>query len=269
MRMFNISKLLLASAAVALAGTGAIAQPADGYIRRHAADFFKFDGTEFFTSVTAAVTTDPALLSFLPPGGTDGALFFTKAVTPTPETNVLYVTLYTTGDGHDGAKSWFSCRISGPGIPVTPPATEAFCRTSAVGAIDTAPPGWITLLSLPAASTITNCSIFGDGGGGTADCHDNSITYSWCVPLPERSAQTTFTVDLKMATSSAGSMIFIEKGHVYIDSSKIKGSNRCVLAPTTAASSAAASALESALKAHAAKGEVVAGTATKEGHHRK
>jgi hypothetical protein len=190
-------------------GPGAKAQA----IIREAADFFKFDGTEFFTAATAA---DPA-----PP---DGALFYRKTVTVAPQSNTLYVSLYATGDSHNGSAEWISCRATPQAGPAPP-----FCRSSAPGAVDGAPPGWITLLKLPqdveSPAGQNNCN---DGGGGSADCHDNAITYQWCVPVR---GGTSVTVDLRMATSIAGSDVFIEKGHVYIDSSRITGANQCTQAP--------------------------------------
>ena len=91
--------------------------------------------------------------------------------------------------------------------------------------IDQAPVGWITLLKIPAATEATNCN---DGGGGTADCHDNAISYEWCQNIGPSSVDRQFNVVLKMATSIAGQFVFLEKTRIYIDSSAIASSaDRC------------------------------------------
>lgn len=228
----NLSKLLLTTTAVVLISAGA---KADGPVIRHSADFFKFDGTEFTTTITASPTGSP-----------DGALFYRKSVLVPSDSNVIFVTLYATGDAHGGAADWFSCRLNG-----------AFCRPATTTGIDKAPKGWIALVKIPtdASGALNNCN---DGGGGTADCHDNAVAYSWCVLLPPRSVETPVTVDLKFATSIAGKNVFIEKGHVYIDSSRIAQADQCALSPIRA-SSESGNALDLALKAAAAK-EAIATT---------
>ena len=196
------------------AGLGAKAQ--DSPIFRHSADFFRFDGTEFFTATTAVAGSGTTT-----PGTPDGALFYRKKVRVAPSSNILYVSLYATGDAHGGAALWLSCRVN-----------LSFCRPSTVPAVDGAPSGWITLLKLPltgltATSTpSTNCN---NGGGGSADCHDNAVTYQWCVPVRGGS---TVQVDLKMATSASGNNVFLEKGHVFVDSSRIVQPDQCVQAPS-------------------------------------
>lgn len=260
--MFNINanKLLLASA-VCLVSGGAAA--VDGPLFRHAADYFKFDRTEFVTTITAANTA--TLPTTLP----DGALFYRKTVMVPAFSNVLFVSFFTTGDAHGGAKDLFSCRlrIGGPSAPLK------FCRPTTPPippgtGVDTAPNGWITLLHVPRSSTTTNCN---DGGGGTGDCHDNGISYQWCVQIPDvpvRVLPIPVIVDLKMATSIPGQPIFIEKGHVYIDSSRMEQSNRCTSAPGVSgltASVESSDPLAAELKAAAAT-EVVAGSTD---HHGK
>jgi hypothetical protein len=231
----ELSKFLLTSATVVLISAGA---KADGPIIRHAADFFKFNGTEFTTTITAATF----------PGPPDGALFYAKTVLVPSDSNVLFVSIYATGDAHGGAADWFSCRING-----------ALCRPQSSGGIDKAPGGWITLVKIPtdASGALNNCN---DGGGGTADCHDNAIAYSWCAVLPPRTAETPFTVNLKFATSIPGANVFLEKAHVYIDSSRISQTDRCASSPTPPSASESGNPLDLALKAAAAKGVPVATT---------
>jgi hypothetical protein len=232
MRTSELSKFLLTSASVALLSAGA---KADGPIIRHAADFFKFNGTEFTTTITAAAF----------PGPPDGALFYAKTVLVPSDSNVLFVSIFATGDAHGGASDWFSCRVNG-----------ALCRPQSTSGIDKAPAGWISLVKIPtdASGALNNCN---DGGGGTADCHDNAIAYSWCAVLPPRTVETPFTVNLKFATSIPGANVFLEKAHVYIDSSRISQTDRCASSPTPPSGG---DPLDLALKAAAAKGEAVAVT---------
>jgi len=235
MRSGSSVRFLLTAVALAASlslSPGAKAQ--DSPIFRHSADFFKFDGSEFVTATTAVAGSGTTT-----PGTPDGALFYRKRVKVAPSSNILYVSLYVTGDTHNGAALWLSCRVN-----------LLFCRPSTVPAVDGAPSGWITLLKLPTSSGNTNCN---NGGGGPADCHDNSIAYQWCVPVRGGSG---VQVDLKLATSASGSNVFIEKGHVYIDSSRIVQPDQCVQAPP---------AVGVALKAGAQ--EEVAGTVTSEQHH--
>jgi hypothetical protein len=191
----------------------------EGYIRRLAADFFNFDGTESSTVKTAVAGRDARK-----PGDPDGEVIFKKKVYVPDSDNTLYVSIYTTGDAHGGAALWLSCRVDG-----------AFCRPGTGGA-GGAPSGWISLLKLPEdlqdPDAENNCN---DGNGGTGDCHDNSITYQWCIPLEEKrddkKPRNIREVELRMATSESGNSpeheVFIEAAHVYIDSSRIKGANRC------------------------------------------
>lgn len=143
----------------------------------------------------------------------------------------------------------------------------ALCRPeSAVTGIDKAPAGWITLVKIPtdASGVLNNCN---DGGGGTADCHDNAIAYSWCTVLPPITPGTvrSVTVALKFATSIAGSNVFLEKGHIYIDSSRISQRDRCGGPTTTsAAANETGDALDLALKSAAANGVAVATTVSKQ-----
>ena len=198
-------------ASVALASGGAIA--ADGPLIRHSADFFKFDGTEFTTTATA--DANPAIA--------DGALFYDRTVLLPSSSNVLYVTLFTTGDTHGGAALWLSCRYS------IGAAQPNLCRSNSPpgGGIDEAPNGWVAVKKLPVpVDGATNCN---DGGGGAADCHDNAIAYSWCVELPSPTP-ISVRVRLRMATSIAGQNVFIEKGQVYIDSSSINQKANCIRA---------------------------------------
>jgi len=179
------------------------------HLHRLSADFLNFDGTETFTSVigVADCSSSPCV-----PGSPDGQLFYRKKVKIPDDDNVLYVTFVAQGDTHGGAALRLSCRLN-----------DAFCNPG-TGLTNAGNAGWVTLLKLPVPNGgSSNCN---DGGGGAGDCHDNGITYSWCIPLTEYNKYDT--VDLKLATSIAGQSVFFERAHVFIDSNKIdKKKNQC------------------------------------------
>jgi len=214
--MYKILKLSLLSLLVGLLAAG-IFFPSDsraqasGYIRRNSADFFNFDVTESLTTTGAASSCPGAFPASCVPDTPDGELFFNKTVFVPASDNTMYVILSAVADTHGGSALWISCRING-----------AFCNPGTGGAAGT-PAGWIAVNKLPAPTTSTNCN---DGGGGTGDCHDNSDHYTWCVP-EAKFAPGLNTVDLKMASSDGISVVFMETAHVFIDSSNIKGRNRC------------------------------------------
>lgn len=209
--MKNMTKMIACTTG-AMVLAGSLAAEASGQLRRYAADYWSFGGGEFSTTNTSLPGVDEDTPAAAP---NDGALFYRKTITVSSSINTLYVAVDTTGDAHDGAALRLSCRINGQ-----------FCRTSHNPAgVDGAPSGWITLLKVPTSDGNTNCN---DGGGGSADCHDNNINYTWCIPLEDYLApdggNTPVTIDLKMSSSSTGGVsdgvVYIEKGHVFIDGSK-------------------------------------------------
>jgi hypothetical protein len=149
MQMLKMYMRSLAATVVMLTSGAAIAGP-DGPLFRHAADFFKFDGTEFGTTVTA--NANPAIA--------DGALFYDRTVVLPSSSNVLYVTLFTTSDQHGAAALWLSCRYTIGGV-------VTLCRSGPTG-IDEAPAGWVAVNKVPSVvgTTNNNCN---DGGGGPGD----------------------------------------------------------------------------------------------------
>lgn len=157
--------------------------------------------------VTAAPgTNDPAN-----PGGT--SCFGTTQFVP-GNANVLRVTWSTSGDTHSGAALRIACRIR--------PASTGqwvFCNPTGSGA---APGDYITKNKLPAGTGATNCN---DGGGGDADCHDNSIEQTWCVPVK---GDDVFDIDLRLASSDPSGVglsddVFVEASYFFVDSSKVRG----------------------------------------------
>lgn len=164
-----------------------------GLLSRLTADFLNFDGSETATSITAAAdcTATPCV-----PGSPDGALFYRKLVTVPAKDNVLYVTFSGTADVHDNAALMMSCRADGD-----------FCNPGAQGASG-GPAGWVTLQKLP------------------FDEHDNSIKATWCIPLEGFKSKTDVLVDLKLASSTGGT-VFFENAHIYVDSSRNTSEDRC------------------------------------------
>jgi hypothetical protein len=80
------------------------------------------------------------------------------------------------------------------------------------------------------------------------------VAYQWCIPVE---AGSRVTVDLKMATSTAGDFVFIEKGH----SSLITQPNKCIADPTATADDPEMTA---ELRAALAAGEEVAVSTTEQ-----
>ena len=128
-----------------------------------------------------------------------GVEIYTKTFNLPSKQNTLFVTLSSTGDTHDGAASWFSALVNG-----------AACNKGNEGA-GFAPPGWVPLQKHPGSGP------GGDGGGGPGDLHDNDITYIWCCREGVKPGGPN-TVQIKMASSSPGKFVFIERSHFYIDS---------------------------------------------------
>ncbi len=194
MRASKICKLVLTTAAT-LVSTATMADN----LSRLSANYFKFDGTQFTTNITANQTRT-----------LDGFLFYRKLVSVPRHSNVLFVSVDGSVSVHKGAALWLSCRLNG-----------GFCRPSVMFGMQTPPPpGWVSLQKLPAATENLACATGGD-------CHYNGISYSWCVEVPYREQDTPFTVELKMASSDAGKDVFLLHGHVYVDSAFISGNDRC------------------------------------------
>jgi hypothetical protein len=187
-----------------------------GPILRLAADFKNFDGTETSTMVGV----DPA-------AGLDGIAVFRKTVFVPAGVNTLYVTISTTGDSHDGAAIWMACRVNG--VPCNP----------GFGGAGGTPAGWIALQKHKNWIGIAG-PLFGDGGGGGGDVHDNSLYYTWCTKTRDLVGGPT-TVELRMGSSGptrpdeTGGIfppfVFFEAAHFYIDASRITGNNACTPAP--------------------------------------
>lgn len=209
--------VILALIGLLAVGLGMPPQIWAGVIHRLSAEFTRFDGFESLTNVGV----DPL------PGtaaGDDGVVIYTKTLFVPPGLDTLFVTVSTTGDTHQGSALLLSCRLDG-----------AFCNPGPTGAA-AVPPGWISLqkhfnydttyTAAPNDPLAGGAPSSGDGGGGLGDMHDNSIYYTWCTEVPR--AGGTHTVDIRLATSSAGNIVFIENAHFYIDAARLPASSDCV-----------------------------------------
>ncbi len=116
----------------------------------------------------------------------DPVNFYDNKVQTTAATDIMYVTLAATGDTHGDNASLFRCTIDG-----------TTCKTGNTGS---APAGWIALQR------------------NKSDEHDNSIYYTWCVPV-EKTKKNLHEVKLFLANSAgtAGEDVFIEGVNVFVD----------------------------------------------------
>ncbi|HYX26306.1 MAG TPA: hypothetical protein VFC23_19285 [Thermoanaerobaculia bacterium] len=146
--------------------------------------------------------------SATPPGN----LIYQKVFFLPASEHTLFVTLSTTGDAHLGNSHWFSAQVNG-----------RFCNQGDDGA-GFAPPGWVPLQKHFDYDNVTYTTggvsgvSGGDGGGGNGDMHDNGIYYTWCCPVDVLQPGANNTVQIFMATSFAGTTVFIERSHFFIDS---------------------------------------------------
>lgn len=152
---------------------------------RHVAEF-RF-GPEQVTDLTATGI------------GTGGIPVWTTTFNIPSDHRTVFITLSSTGDTHGGAASWFSASVNG-----------VVCNKGNEGA-GFAPGGWIPL------QKHRDSQPGGDGGGGIGDMHDNGIYYTWCCNEGVRPGGAN-QVQIRMATSTPGQHVFIERSHFYADS---------------------------------------------------
>jgi hypothetical protein len=201
--MKRFSKMLTMALTVAILGLLTFATPLQAGKPWHSV---MADSDFFLECATGA----PAGPSAAVPGGI--SCFGTTQFVP-GSANVLRVRWSTAGDTHGEAALRIACRIR-------PASTGAwsFCNPTGIGA---APGDYITKNKLPMPIAVTNCS---DGSGGSADCHDNSIEMTWCVPIR---GDDVFDIDLRLASSDPSGtgfdIAFVEASYFFIDSSKLAG----------------------------------------------
>ncbi len=140
-------------------------------------------------------------------GGTGGAVVYTKTVA-TKGLNTLYVTFSAQGDSHSGSALLMNAFVNG-GL-----CQPLAGQSGGGGGGIHVKTGWYTLSHLPQSTTGTNCN---DGGGGTADCHDNTIYFSCCARI--NPAATSSSVAIKLANLPGGgaNISFYERATIYID----------------------------------------------------
>ena len=169
-------------------------------IRRWAADYFLFNGLE------AEATSADAPLA----GGAGGVPIYSRVVTTSDDINTLYVSIFATGDAQSGSGSQTLLSCSVDGVPCTNVNTTSR---------NTAPPGWVVVAQQAQ-----------DGATPDGDNFDveNSVSYSWCVPvLPEHhqaeKLQHTVVISLGNTTvaGTAGGAVFLEQAHVFVDGSYV------------------------------------------------
>jgi len=219
MKKRNSSPAVLALIGLLVLGLCASLDTWAGVLERLSAEFrnFDFPGSESSTIVGVAPLPGTA-------AGDDGVVVYTKTLFVPPGLSTLFVTISATGDTHGGAALLLSCRLDG-----------AFCNPGPTGA-SAVPPGWIALQKhfnydttyTPAPNDpLAGLAPAGDGGGGRGDMHDNSLYYTWCTEIPPSTAGV-HRVEIRMATSSAGSQVFFENAHFYIDAAKLRPGSDCV-----------------------------------------
>ena len=166
-------------------------------------------------STTAAATA----------GGTGGTPVYTKTFTIPNDVDVLYVTFSAQGDTHKGSALLMNATVNG--TLIQPLAGQ----TGIGGGGPHVQTGWYTLLILPTTSTdpLTPANNCNDGGGGTADCHDNTIYFSGCINIGHHNPNDPFTVVIKLANLPGGddNTSFYERSTIYIDGQKDTTGNLC------------------------------------------
>jgi hypothetical protein len=141
--------------------------------------------------------------------------------------DTLYVTFSAQGDEHNGSALALTATVNGQ-----------FCepllgQTTRGGGGTHEFPRWYTLSHLPRATGVTNCN---DGGGGTADCHDNTISFTCCAKVEKSAAFPHPVVQIRLADlpgfsaavpGSANNIAFYDRATIYIDGEEDEGANHC------------------------------------------
>jgi hypothetical protein len=146
------------------------------------------------------------------PSGTGGVVVYDKTIKIHDDVDVLYVTFSAQGDSHLGSALLMNATVNG-GL-IEPLAGQ----TAGGGGGIHLQTGWYTLVNLPAPVASSNCN---DGGGGTGDCHDNTIYFSGCTRVldEEHKGPQLARVVIKLADlpGTGGNTAFYERSTIYID----------------------------------------------------
>ncbi len=202
MKWFNLASIGFTAAAIGLLAFTTPSQAADPEWVSVTAD------TDF---VGECLTLNIAVDVAAAPGGIS---CYGTTVFVDDDTNVLRVTVSTAGDTHNGARLRLGCRIR----PAST-GTWSFCNAFGTGA---APGFYITKNKLPQPTANTNCN---DGGGGSADCHDNSVEQTWCVPVnDDDDGGEVFDIDVRIGRGAVISgVVFIEASTFFVDATEMEG----------------------------------------------
>jgi hypothetical protein len=236
----KVASRLSVAAGLAVAVCGAAA---GGNLKRLSAEFQNSSSVEG----SGEISTNTAAGA----GGTGGLVVYSKTLKVPEEVDVLYVTFSGQGDAHQGSALLMTATVNG--TLVEPLAGQ----TAGGGSGPHVQTGWYTLVHLPAANTGTNCN---DGGGGTADCHDNTINFTGCARIvatdedksthEDKSTDEhksthedkstgehksthedkfTATVEIKLANLPGGgnNYSFYERASIYIDGQSDEGRQLC------------------------------------------
>ncbi len=141
---------------------------------------------------------------------------------------VVYITFSAQADTHNGSALLMKASVADASGAVTTCEPLAG-QTGGGGGGPTVFPHWYTLLKLPITEVAPiNCD---DGGGGTADCHDNTIMFSCCAQIRPDSGDpaTTHTVKIRLADLPGGdsNFAFYERATIYVDGSPNPGGTLC------------------------------------------
>jgi len=132
--------------------------------------------------------------------------------------SAVFITFTATGDTHDGAALLMSASVTDP------TGGKTVCDAPITGGLpDAGPVGWISLQKLPTSDAPNNCN---NGGGGTADCHDNNLVFSCCVVTTPGVGGAASTINLRLASSNGGT-VFYERANIQVDASPNPGGTLC------------------------------------------
>jgi hypothetical protein len=191
----RIERSLPVIGTVLLATAGLVLAQSDPPLQRLSSEF-----QNVVSGVVEAFTTNAAL-----PGGAGGLEVYRKNLAIPTDVNVIYITFSAQADVHNGSALLMNARVAGTPIEPLLGSTVAGPHTQS---------GWWTLLHLPQAGAgVTNCN---DGGGGTADCHDNTIHFSGCARVVPGST-VLVTISLADLPGGDNNFAFYERSTINID----------------------------------------------------
>jgi len=136
--------------------------------------------------------------------GSGGSRIWTKTVTVGSGQNVLIIRYYAQADTHvySSANNTLSLRCEVDGT---------ICSTGA-GLVS----GWNTVQNPGSGVT-----------GGQFDEHDNSISHTWCAPIPKVSTATVHTVTIDLGAKNGTDFVFTEGQNLFIESANYPSANAC------------------------------------------